>query len=81
MKRIMLLFATLAVALMVNAQQLFVGTYNIRNHNSDDDQEGNVWTTRCQVICDQLNFEDPDIFGTQEVLHGQLIDLLKAYLS
>lgn len=76
MKRIMLLFATLAVALMANAQQLFVGTYNIRNHNSDDDREGNVWTTRCRVICDELNFEDPDVFGTQEVLHEQLGDLL-----
>ena len=36
-----------------------------------------MWTKRCQVICDQLNFEDPDIFGTQEVLVGQLHDLLK----
>lgn len=61
---------------MANAQQLFVGTYNIRNHNSDDDREGNVWTTRCRVICDELNFEDPDVFGTQEVLHEQLGDLL-----
>lgn len=57
------------------AQSLFVGTYNIRNHNSGDDAAGNVWTTRCKVICDQMNFEDPDIFGTQEVLHEQLADL------
>jgi UDP-N-acetylmuramate-alanine ligase len=28
------------------------------------------------VICDQLNFEHPDIFGTQEVLVAQLHDLL-----
>ena len=65
----------LAVACFACAQSLFVGTYNIRNHNSGDDAAGNVWSTRCKVICDQMNFEDPDIFGTQEVLHEQLADL------
>jgi len=59
------------------AQNLFVGSYNIRYHNSGDDKDGNVWQTRCKVICDQLNFEDPDIFGTQEVLDEQLNDLLR----
>ena len=50
-------------------------TYNIRNDNSDDRKEGNAWPKRCQVICDMMNFEQPDIFGTQEVLVGQLRDL------
>lgn len=59
------------------AQSLFVGSYNIRYHNSGDDKGGNVWQTRCKVICDQLNFEDPDIFGTQEALDEQLNDLLR----
>lgn len=68
--------AALCFAMAMSAQSLFVGTYNIRNHNSDDDQKGNVWTKRCQVLTDQMNFEDPDIFGTQEVLVGQLHDLL-----
>ncbi len=76
MKRFIMSATSLAFAVAMNAQSLFVGTYNIRNHNSDDDREGNVWTTRCKVICDQMNFEDPDIFGTQEVLVGQLHDLL-----
>lgn len=75
MKRCSFLFLFLAVACFACAQSLFVGTYNIRNHNSGDDAAGNVWTTRCKVICDQMNFEDPDIFGTQEVLHEQLADL------
>lgn len=76
MKRFIMSATSLAFAVAMNAQSLFVGTYNIRNHNSDDDREGNVWTTRCKVICDQMNFEDPDIFGTQEVLVGQLHDLI-----
>lgn len=76
MKRYLLSAIALCFAMAMSAQSLFVGTYNIRNHNSDDDREGNVWTTRCKVICDQVNFEDPDIFGTQEVLVGQLGDLL-----
>lgn len=75
MKRCSFLFLLLGVACFACAQSLFVGTYNIRNHNSGDDAAGNVWTTRCKVICDQMNFEDPDIFGTQEVLHEQLADL------
>ena len=62
----------------MSAQSLFVGSYNIRYHNNGDDRKGNVWTTRCKVICDQVNFEDPDIFGAQEVLHAQLDDMLGA---
>ncbi len=59
----------------VEAQDLYVGTYNIRYKNNDDSIKGNVWTKRCQVLCDQLNFESPDVFGTQEVLVGQLRDM------
>lgn len=58
------------------AQPLFVGSYNIRYHNTDDDIEGNVWAVRSKVLCDLLNFEAPDVFGTQEVLDGQLHDML-----
>ena len=78
MKRSYFLLVLMAVASLACAQSLFVGTYNIRNHNSGDDAAGNVWNVRCKVICDQINFEDPDIFGTQEVLHAQLGDLTAA---
>lgn len=67
----------LTLALFINAQNLFVGTYNIRNDNKDDRNEGNGWPKRCQVICDMMNFEQPDIFGTQEALIQQLKDLQK----
>ncbi len=74
--RIRLLIAMLmAFAITVGAQDLYVGTYNIRYLNNDDSIKGNVWTKRCQVISDQLNFESPDVFGTQEALAGQLRDL------
>ena len=76
MRRTLLLIAVLLTGLAMSAQSLFVGTYNIRYHNDSDDRAGNVWAKRCQVITDQINFEDPDIFGAQEVLVAQLHDLL-----
>lgn len=78
MKRYLLSAVALCFAMAMSAQSLFVGSYNIRYHNSGDDRNGNVWKTRCKVICDQVNFESPDIFGAQEVLHAQLGDLLGA---
>ena len=75
MKRISISALTLIMAVAVNAQQLFVGTYNIRQHNNGDEKAGNVWSTRCKVICDQINFESPDAFGTQEAFITQLHDM------
>jgi endonuclease/exonuclease/phosphatase family metal-dependent hydrolase len=63
------------LALSVSAQEMLVGSYNIRYKNRNDSLNGNVWTKRCQVICDQVNFMNPLIFGTQEVLYGQLQDM------
>ena len=75
MKKYTFTLLFLAITLCVSSQNLFVGTYNIRNDNSGDRKAGNAWPKRCQVICDMMNFEQPDIFGTQEVLVGQLRDL------
>lgn len=61
--------------LAVPAQEMLVGSYNIRYKNWNDSVNGNVWAKRCQVICDQVNFMNPLIFGTQEVLYNQLQDL------
>lgn len=69
-----LLFAAFAVSQLT--AQMLVGSYNIRLKVSSDSVNGNVWGKRCQVMCDQLNFMSPDIFGTQEVLHVQLLDML-----
>lgn len=75
MKKLFTTSISLLFAMAISAQSLFVGTYNIRYRNSDDEKDGNVWATRCKVICDMINFEAPDVFGTQEVLAGQLRDL------
>ncbi len=76
MKKHLLTTLLMALAMTTYAQQLYVGTYNIRYKNNDDSIHGNAWTKRCQVMCDQINFESPDILGTQEVLVGQLHDML-----
>lgn len=72
------LFALLLLSFQLSAQQLMVGSYNIRYKNANDSINGNVWSKRCQVICDQVNFMAPDIFGAQEVLYGQLQDMKEA---
>ena len=73
-----LLLATLFFPVEVMAQQLLVGSYNLRNKNDGDSIKGEVWSKRCQVICDQVNFVAPAILGTQELLHGQIVDMLPA---
>ena len=77
-------FATLLMAFAVwfqfspaTAQPMLVGSYNIRYKNGGDEARGDFWQKRCQVICDQVNFMAPDIFGAQEVLHEQLVDMLE----
>lgn len=70
------LFVFLSFSQLMSAQML-VGTYNIRYKNQSDSVKGERWSKRCQVMCDQINFMSPDIFGAQEVLHTQLVDMLK----
>ena len=77
MKKLLFIAIFSILALSISAQEMLVGSYNIRYKNRNDSLNGNVWTKRCQVICDQINFMNPLIFGTQEVLYGQLQDLLK----
>ena len=75
MKKFFLIILLIAVSLPITAQQLLVGSYNIRYKNANDSLQGNVWSKRCQVICDQMNFMAPDVFGAQEVLYQQLQDM------
>lgn len=72
-------FFSLLLLLLSTSQlsaQMLVGSYNIRYKNAGDSVAGNVWNKRCQVICDQVNFMSPDIFGTQEALNVQLNDMV-----
>lgn len=75
-KALLLLFSCL-LSLVGSAQELTVASYNIRYKNTTDSICGNGWHRRCQSICNQIIWERPDIFGTQEVLHPQLLDLEK----
>ena len=75
-KKMTHILLALLFAVQATAQELYVGSYNIRYQNSEDAANGNGWQQRCPVLCDQLNFEHPDIFGTQEVLEPQLQDML-----
>lgn len=74
---LLLLLLSLLPFSSIAAQSLYVASYNIRYQNNDDTREGNGWKQRCPVVCGQLMFEHPDVFGAQEVLHDQLNDMLR----
>lgn len=76
-KRLLTGSALLFLSVLVASAQILVGSYNIRYKNAQDSLRGDLWTKRCQVICDQVNFMSPDIFGAQEVLYPQLQDMLR----
>ena len=78
LKFVSCLFCSLFAIAALQAQPLYVGEFNIRNDNAKDAAAGNGWVTRCPVVCDILKVESFDIFGTQEVLHNQLEDMLAA---
>ena len=60
-------------ALNINAQELSVLTYNIKYDNPSDTING--WENRKDFLISQLNYNQPDIFGTQEGLYNQLNDI------
>lgn len=74
-KQVFLLFFCLC-ALSLFAQDLRVGSYNIRNDNAGDVKRGDGWQSRRPVIVSLIAFYEFDIIGMQEVVKGQLDDLL-----
>ena len=76
-KLLMIFIMASLMGLSLQAQPLYVGSYNIRYQNNGDAQAGNGWSRRMPVLCAQILFEHPDIFGAQEVLEAQRQDLLK----
>lgn len=86
MKRIIITFVTAVFALSASAQELNVGSFNVRNGKplkpgqelpkKGDYSKLNGWDHRKQVLCDMINLEAFDIFGAQEVRKGQLDDML-----
>lgn len=76
-KKILTISLLFVCVCFINAQDLIIGTYNVRNDNQGDAKKGNGWVRRCPIIAQQILFNDFDIVGTQEVLHNQLEDLLR----
>jgi endonuclease/exonuclease/phosphatase family metal-dependent hydrolase len=58
------------------AQEIRVGTFNVRYDNPRD--SGNLWVNRAPVVSNLIRFHDFDIFGTQEALKNQLDDISNA---
>lgn len=78
MKKSLSLIMAALLCLGIAAQELTVCSYNIRYQNSGDSTRGNGWQERCPALCSLLRWERPDIIGTQEVLHAQLLDMEQA---
>ena len=64
--------------MFLQAQTIRIATYNMRNdNNSEDSAHGNGWKQRFPVISALIQFHDFDIFGTQECLYHQILDISK----
>ncbi|TDS13893.1 endonuclease/exonuclease/phosphatase family metal-dependent hydrolase [Sphingobacterium paludis] len=68
------LFAFLAFGL--KAQQITVGSFNIRYDNPAD--TGNLWVDRAPIVSSLIRFHEFDILGTQEGFKNQLDDISAA---
>lgn len=86
MKRTLIYLVAVAFAISASAQELNVGSFNIRNGKplkpgqelpkKGDYSKYDGWDHRKQLVCDMINFEAFDIFGAQEVRKPQLDDML-----
>jgi endonuclease/exonuclease/phosphatase family metal-dependent hydrolase len=72
MKKISLLILIL-IPVSIFAQQMNIITYNIRFNNPDDGI--NAWPNRVEMVSGLLKYHEPDIFGFQEALIGQIEDI------
>ena len=76
MKRIILSLIVVLFAFSASAQELNVASFNIRNNSKNDYKKDNGWDQRKSILCDMINFEAFDIFGSQEVVKVQLDEML-----
>jgi len=75
MKKLIIL-ALIVLPFGIFAQQMNIMTFNIRFNNPGDSI--NAWPNRIEMVNGLLNFFEPDIFGLQEALYGQILDIRKA---
>ena len=72
MIRILFLFLMLTPVTLLS-QQMNIISYNIRYNNPGDGI--NAWPNRVEMVNGLLQFHDPDIFGLQEALYEQILDI------
>jgi endonuclease/exonuclease/phosphatase family metal-dependent hydrolase len=65
----------LIVPLSVISQQMNIISFNIRYNTPNDGI--NAWPNRIEMVTGLLRFHEADIFGLQEALHGQILDVQK----
>jgi endonuclease/exonuclease/phosphatase family metal-dependent hydrolase len=71
-----LLLLLICLTLVSAAQNLIVGSYNVRLYTPRD--TGNLWEQRAPVVAALIRFHDFDVFGTQEGFKNQLEDIRTA---
>jgi endonuclease/exonuclease/phosphatase family metal-dependent hydrolase len=64
------------VSIGLKAQQITIGTFNIRYDNPRD--SGNLWIDRAPIVSNLIRFHGFDILGIQEGLKNQLDDISAA---
>ncbi|POY40187.1 endonuclease/exonuclease/phosphatase [Flavobacterium alvei] len=72
----LLAIMTTFILTLGNAQSLKLMTYNIRLDVEGDGE--NNWSHRKEFFTSQIQFYEPDIFGIQEALPNQVIDIASA---
>ncbi|MFC4210922.1 endonuclease/exonuclease/phosphatase family protein [Pedobacter lithocola] len=60
----------------IKAQNLTIGTFNIRFDNPRD--SGNLWVNRAPIVANLIRFHQFDVLGVQEGLKNQLDDISTA---
>lgn len=78
MKKLLLSAVAALFAVTAMAQELNVGSINVRLLAKGDYKKHNGWDLRKGYLCDIINLEAFDIFGAQEVKKPQLDDMLAA---
>lgn len=73
---ILFIIISLLTIATINAQTTKVMSYNIRYDNPNDGE--NSWVNRKELLCSQLAFYEPDVFGIQEALPNQVQDISNA---
>ena len=72
MKKLLVL-TVLLIPFSIFAQQMNIMSFNIRYNNKNDGI--NAWPNRIEMVNGLLKFHEPDIFGLQEALHDQILDI------